>query len=261
MQPQVPIDVALAPREARRGEGQICLVVDVLRASSMLVTLFEHGAQVVLPAASVPAARRLARDHAYLVGGERGALRVAGFDFGNSPTGLHGIDLAGRGAVLTTSNGTAVLRRLERARAILIACVLNASAACTAALRLAAACSTGVQVVCAGKGGAFVLDDAVCAGFLVKTLLAKAAGEQADLHLSDAAYAAQRLAHSFEDLLQPFRISASGRRIAETGQEADLPFCARPDVSGRVPVLLRSDPLRIESRRPEDPVERFLFTT
>lgn len=79
------IDVALVPDEAQRWRERVCIVVDVLRASSSIVTLFDRGCRTVIPVGSVAEARRLARQHGYMLVGERNGLAPPGFDFGNSP--------------------------------------------------------------------------------------------------------------------------------------------------------------------------------
>ncbi len=240
------VDVALVPGQAQRWDDGVCIVVDVLRASSTIVTLLDQGASVILPAGSLREAQRLAREHGYLLGGERDGLAPPGFDFGNSPAELIHTDLHDRGVVLTTSNGTAVLRRLTRARAILVGCLLNATACCERALSLAQQHDTHLGIVCAGQKGDFLLDDSVCAGFLVDTVVRIARLRGGACLLSDAAQAAQKLYCGYDDVLSAFRESASGKRIVEIGQEADLALCARPDASQVVPILTRAAHLRIE---------------
>ncbi len=242
------VDVALVPRHAQRWNHPICILVDVLRASSTIVTLLDKGVSVILPVGSVQQARRLAREHGYLLAGERNGLAPPNFDFGNSPAELIHTDVSGRGVVLTTRNGTAALRRLTRtrARAVLIGCIMNATACCEQALALAQQDDTYLSIVCAGQKGRFVLDDGVCAGFLVENIVRTVRSRGEDCLLSDAALAAQKLYHSYDDILSAFRESNSGTIIIKIGQEADLSLCARPDVSQVVPILTQGAQLQIE---------------
>ncbi len=237
------VDVAVVPQQAQSGQNAVCIVVDVLRASSMIVTLLEQGVSLVLPVSSVSQARRLARKYGYLLGGERDGLAQPGFDFGNSPAELISRDLRNRGVVFTTSNGTAVLNHLINAKTILVGCILNAAACCEHALLLAQQHDTRLAIVCAGQNGYFALDDGVCAGFLVDIIAGLAAG---GCQLSDAALAMRKLYRSYDDVLTAFRESISGKRITEIGQEADLALCARPNVSRIVPIVTRADHLQIE---------------
>lgn len=125
------IDVALEPAEARRWNRHVCIVLDQLRASSMVVTLLEHGAGAVVPAASLAEARRLARalGPGTLLAGERNVVRPPGFDYGNAPSELAGHDLGGRVVVHSSRNGTGVLRSLPADTTVFVGCLLNRTAA------------------------------------------------------------------------------------------------------------------------------------
>jgi 2-phosphosulfolactate phosphatase len=240
------IDVALVPGEALRWRKTVCIVVDVLRASSSIVTLFDRGCRTVVPAGSVAEARWLARAHGYVLAGERDGLMPPGFDFGNSPAELARAELEGRITVLATSNGTVVLRRLADAPAVLIGCLLNATACCRQALALAQRYDASLGIVCAGRDGSFVLDDGVCVGFLVETVIDLLRSRGDECILGDAARAAWQLWHSYPNFDTAFRESASGRRVVQIGQEEDIAFCARPDVSRIVPILVQATPPHIE---------------
>jgi 2-phosphosulfolactate phosphatase len=234
------LDVAFLPSEARSLANTVCIVVDVLRASSTIVTLFERGCPRVLLAKSVSEGRRMARAGGHLLAGERNGLPPAGFDLGNSPAELKDLDLTGRSVVLTTSNGTAALQRVSGAPGVLVGCPLNALACCSAALTLARGAGADLTVVCAGRQRRFALDDAGCAGFLVETLCEMGSGL---VSLTDAAQCARRLWLSYGDAERVFRDSASGRRVLEIGHAEDLALCARVDGSAIVPRLAPGRPL------------------
>jgi len=239
----VQIDVALVPQQADGWEDRVCIVVDVIRASSTLVTLFERGVETVYVTAEVEAARRLAREQDALLMGERGGLALPGFNYGNSPVAVAAEDFSEQQVVLTTSNGTAALQRVAGAKAVLVGALLNATACCEAALALAEMHQADMGVVCAGRDRRFVLDDAVCAGVLVEIL----ANHAADATLSDAARAAWRLYGAYPDVEVALRASASGQNLRRIDQEVDIGFCARQDVSYVVPLLQPDSPLRLTS--------------
>ncbi len=237
------VDVALVPSEVRPAWRElVCIVVDVIRASSTIVTLLDKGCRSVYTVGSVAGARALAREKGWLIGGERNGLTLRGFDFGNSPFELQGVNLCGEKAVLTTTNGTKVIKKVAFSRAVLVGCFLNASACCRRALELAREHGTGVGIVCAGEKGRFVLDDACCAGYLVKTLLHTGKEMGLNLAVSDAARAAHRLFDSYPDIRSCFMESGSGRRLVEIEREEDIASCSRVDVSDAVPVLINSSP-------------------
>jgi 2-phosphosulfolactate phosphatase len=251
--------VAFLARDVGVAAGRVCVVLDVLRASSTLVTLLEHGAAPLYVAGSVEAARALADRLAAdgrgqggrarpLLCGEVGGLPPAGFDYGNSPTELAGLELRGRAVVLATSNGTRALAALADAPAVLVGCFLNAGAVTREGLALAHRLGADLTFVCSGdaNGTEFSLEDALAAGYLVGRGLGEVGGEGAGLALDDAARAAWRLWGSYaagrapaEAAAAGFADAAHGRELAELGFESDLAYCARVDASGAVPRLAR----------------------
>lgn len=240
------VDVALVPAEARRWRDRVCIVVDELRASSSIVTALESGCRNVIPVASLGEARRLAREHNCLLAGERNAIKPPGFHFNNSPAELAQADLAGKTLVLSTTNGTRVLLGLPHAPAVLVGCLLNATACCRKGLALAEKYGAGLGIVCAGHNGEFVLDDAVAVGFLVHRTIGLLDAYGGECVMNDAARTAHRLWRSYPDFDSAFRQSASGKRVIEIGAEEDLEFCARADTSLVVPRLVLSTPPQFE---------------
>ena len=240
------LQVAFLPRDVAMPEGCVCVVVDVLRASSTLVTLLERGAAPLHVAGTVEAARALAASlpGRALLCGEVGGLPPPGFDHGNSPTEMAGLPLAGRPVVLATSNGTRALAALAAAPAVLVGCFLNATAVAARGLALARALGADLTVVCSGdvNGTQFSLEDALAAGYLAEQALARQGVDA--LELDDAAHAAWRLWRSYaagcpppEAAARGFAESVHGRDLARLGFDADLAYCARVDASRAVPRL------------------------
>src|SRR5256712_10988578 len=152
--------------------SQICLVVDVIRASSSLVTIAERGASRILIAGDVESARQAATswDEVVLVGEEEG-LAPAGSHYGNSPVELARAPLRGRPVVFVTTNGTAAIRAVKDADAVLVAAMRNGAAVCREAWRGGSGGGGGLPVGWGGREGAFSIDDAYCAGYLADALL------------------------------------------------------------------------------------------
>jgi len=240
------IDVALVPSQARAWRRTVCVVVDELRASSTITALLDMGCAELLLTASVPAARRLAREHGSLLSGERHGRTPAGFDFNNSPAELLRADVRGRSVVLCTSNGTRVLDRLRGMPATLIGCLLNARACAESAIGLAESLGADVGIVCAGQLGRFALDDAYAAGVIVDRLVDVAGERGLAVRVRDAARAARRLRSTYPDALAAFEDSETGRVVVDIGAAEDLELCARVDSSRTVPILRDGPPLRIE---------------
>lgn len=240
---KLTIDVALAPPEVFSSFlEKICIVVDVLRASSTIVTLLDKRCRRVYTAEEVDDARSLARSQGLLLGGERDGLTIKGFDFGNSPYEVEGFPAGDKDAVLTTTNGTRTVAMVSSAPAVLIGCFLNARACCKSALELSRKHSTDIGIVCAGERGRFVLDDACCAGYLVETLRLLAEEGGMEVAVSDAAQAANKLYQAYPDILAAFQESFSGRRLKEINRTCDLDSCSRLNITEVVPVLIERSP-------------------
>lgn len=270
------IDVALVPAEARRWGRTVCVVLDELRASSMIVRLLESRAEAVIPAASLAEARRLARSigPTAVLAGEHNVVRAPGFDFGNSPAEARRADLRGRVAVLSTRNGTGVLRSLPADATVLVGCLLNAGAVARAALAQARAQGAALGIVCAGRRGTFAIDDAIAAGAILERVLAEAGADDRGLStadgrldpraqrghgsvghandggepivLTDAARAALQLWRSTPDVEAAFRISWSGHLLARVGLLEDIPASLPVDASAIVPIVRPGPQRRIE---------------
>jgi 2-phosphosulfolactate phosphatase len=96
--------------------NECCVIIDVLRASSTIVTALSHGVKEILITTSIDDALKLKKKR-YTTVGERKGVKIPGFDLGNSPVEFlntiknHPV----KKMVLTTSNLTRVLAHLEAA--------------------------------------------------------------------------------------------------------------------------------------------------
>lgn len=244
------IQVAFLPQLAARepAERGICIVIDILRATTTLTTLLEYGAVGVLVAPDADAAREeKRRDPGALLLGEIGGLRPDDFDLGNSPRELSPANANGRRAICHTSNGTAAIRAVAGAPAVLLGCLRNATAVAERAFALALADDLPVTIVCAGGAGgrAFALDDTLVAGQLAALIVAAAARAGQVAVLDDAAGAAVTLFRvEVGDALSPaaegweaaLRRTSAGQHLAAIGLADDIPFCAQLDTTTFVPL-------------------------
>jgi len=212
----VLVHVAFTPEETAR--APVGIVVDVLRATSSIAQALASGYRRVLCCAEIDEARGLrASLPDSVVGGERLAVRVKGFDVGASPREF--LEPRARTLILSTTNGTqAILRAAASCGEVLLGSLLNLEAVAAAAR----ARGDDVAVVCAGFKGAFALDDAYCAGRIVELL---------DGDRSDAAIAAALVARSFPDAHE----GLTARTYGPPGLEEDIAYCARESVLDVVP--------------------------
>jgi len=247
------LNVILGPGQRIDAAAAVWVVVDELRASSMLTTALGEGCSEVVVTASLRRARQLAREDGSLLAGDRDGRRPSGFGLNNSPVQLVAAGPRGRRLVLSTTNGTAVLSRLQRLPVVLVGCLLNASACAEAAFSEAISRDTGIGILCAGERGRFALEDAVAGGRIAERILELAAARGAGCRLSDGTRAALRLAAAYPVPGDALWGSSTGDLLVSLSAQADIEFCAQVDVSATVPVLRGGNPLRVVPWGPTSP--------
>lgn len=210
------IHVAFTPDEAAAAPTGV--VIDVVRATSTIAQALAAGYERVLCVRELEEARDLRAElEDSVVGGERDAVRIEGFDVGASPREF--LEPRASTLILSTTNGTRTLvTAAERCDVVLVGSLLNLDAV----VRAASERGEDVALICAGYKGAFALDDAYCAGRFVQRL---------DGERSDAAVAAAVLAGAYPNALD----GLNARTYGPPGLEEDIAFCAQESVLDVVP--------------------------
>jgi len=233
------LDVLFTPAGLTLAEvqGRTVFVIDILRATTSMCAAMNSGARAILPVASTEEALRLAQtigSDDVLLAGEKRCLRIEGFHLGNSPLEMTEAAVRGRTLVLTTTNGTKALLACQGAAAVHPACAGNLSLAAERA-RDVVEQDGAVLVVCAGRDGAFSLDDAYTAGRLVAAVLAGAGRRRG---LNDAALASLDLVRRYgERWERPLRRSRAGRELVRLGFADDVAASARLDAYPVLPTF------------------------
>jgi len=229
----VTLDIVFSPAEidASRIAGRHVAVIDVLRATSTILTALVNGARAVIPTDSVEKAVRtassLGRDQAILCG-ERGSVAIEGFALGNSPLEFEEHIVRGRTLVMTTSNGTRALLAGAHAERCFVASFLNAAAATD---KLADA--DDVVIICAGRQDRISLEDTVCAGLIGRNL-----ARRVRVRPTDAARAAMVLAGRHGESPDAFLGSTTaGRQLRRLDLAHDVAYCAMIDLHTGVPEM------------------------
>lgn len=209
-------------------ENQSAVILDILRASSTIVTAFENGVSAVIPCGEPADALRLKAISGgeSLLGGERGGVRIAGFDFGNSPAEYTRSAIAGRRLAFTTTNGTRALLKCRQAAEIAIGCILNINALAAWLARS----SREIHLVCAGTDGFISGEDVYAAGAIVEAI---GRLQNSRLELNDSAELAHRAVLQLlegtpapaETLARAFEQTRGGRNLLQIGQQIDLTLC------------------------------------
>lgn len=210
------VHVAFTPAEV--ASAPVGIVVDVVRATSTIVQALAAGFPRVFCCAEIEEARALKAElGGGLLGGERDAIRIEGFDVGASPREF--VTRRDEPLILSTTNGTrAIMTAAAECDDVLIGSLLNLGALASAVRDE----DRDVVILCAGFKGTFAFDDAYCAGRIVSLL----GGER-----TDAAIAAELVARAYPDPLA----GLNARTYGPPGLEADIAFCARASVLDVVP--------------------------
>lgn len=231
------LEVLFAPAEfsalsARDLSATVCVVFDVLRATSSIVTALGNGAHAVIPVAEIAAALELkAAQPEVLLAGERNGRRIraslAGgidFDLGNSPREFTRDKVRDRTIVMSTTNGTRALRACARARQVIVGSFLNLGAVAAMLHRLR---PTLVVLVGSGTLEQASFEDTLAAGALTDLLWpVYGTGEVAD----SARIARQLFLREGADLPSALAMGRNGQRLlAQPDLAPDLALCATRD--------------------------------
>jgi 2-phosphosulfolactate phosphatase len=219
--------------------GRVVAVIDVLRASTTIAAALAHGARAVIPCATVDevSLRAKALDRSdLLLAGERRMRPIPGFALGNSPAEFTEAAVDGTTILLVTTNGTPALVSVHGngAADVVIASYVNLSAVLVL-LRTALRGGTDIALLCAGHDGRFALEDALCAGELLR-MLADGLPALAHNDAAEACLAIDRRPADPAARLAALLHSEHGRALADAGFGADVALSATLDAFPVVPI-------------------------
>lgn len=247
------LNVALLPQLASGFELRDCtaIVIDVLRATSVIATALKNGAAKIVACETIEDARRLAAGQGgsgdapppALLCGERGGVQIDGFDLGNSPAEYTPDVVRGKTIVMTTTNGTRALAAVNAAPRVIVASLLN-----LAAVTHHVADENNVLVVCAGTDGEISSEDVLAAGAIVAAIDETQTIES----MNDQARIAQhfwndttRQGAEASDITKSLDASRGGRNLHKLGYEADIARAANINSIDQVPVRFNHDPIEL----------------
>lgn len=213
--------------------GKTAIVIDVLRATSVITTALGNGVQKVIPVETVEEAQRLyaASDMAMtLRGGERNALKIESFDLSNSPLEYKKEVVEGKTVILTTTNGTTAINNVKNADEVVLACFRNVAAVVDHIVGLSH--RGDMVIVCAGTEGKFSLDDGLCAGMIIELLK-----QQTEVETDDLGLLLNRFYNESKDnLLAALSDCFHLKRLSSLGFYDDVKFCLETNCVTTVPV-------------------------
>lgn len=195
-------------------EGKICVVIDVLRATSVMITALHNGAEKIFPFKDIKTIQERCENLKNIIKcGERNALKIDGFDLGNSPLEFTKEKVFGKDIYMSTTNGTKAVENSLSAEKIIICSFLNIKSVSKKLLEY----KKDVVIVCAGTNGKFSLDDTLCAGLIIKEMQ-----KHTEIQMNDVLLAAVRISESHEDIKDILKGSTHYERLLSLGFEKDM---------------------------------------
>lgn len=212
--------------------GKTVVMIDVLRASSTIVTALANGAKGVIPVADMGTGSRMYQNmdsKNILLCGEKDGVKIEGYDLGNSPLEYTPEMVQGKTIILNTTNGTKALMRSSLAKKILVASFLNLQTIVNALKN-----KEDIILVCAGWRGRLALEDLLCAGNIIYELT----GDELPGTTRDGAKVAFGLYEKFgNDIENTVQSSNHAIRLKDAVGSEDLSFCCNMDAMEVLPVM------------------------
>lgn len=224
------LEVCLSPELIKNYgvDNKTVVVVDILRATSCMVTAFAYGVKSIIPVATLEECEQY-RGKGCIAAAERNGRVVEGFDIGNSPFSYMDPGFRNKTIALTTTNGTLAIQRVNSAAEVLIGSFLNKSAIADYLKTV----TNDILILCAGWKGKMNLEDTIFAGALVEEL------KGSFYYENDSAFASQTLYNCSKNDLFHFITANSShyKRLKSLNLDKDIRFCVQNDLYNIIPRL------------------------
>lgn len=207
----------------------IVVVIDVFRATSAICVAFHYGADKIIPVAKVEEAAEY-KKQGFLAGAERDAIKLEGFDFGNSPYDYMGDHVKGKTIALTTTNGTQAIEAARQAYKVVIGSFLNIDVLCKWLVKQ----NRNVLLLCSGWKNKFNLEDSLYAGAVTQKMMELSDNYQ----LGDGCLALKYLFEQAQHEPVKYLVHASHKeRLSRLGLKKDIKFCLTLNAAPVIPIL------------------------
>ncbi|MDF2881182.1 MAG: 2-phosphosulfolactate phosphatase [Clostridiaceae bacterium] len=225
------IDIIISSDDIKEAKikNKSVVVIDMLRATSVITTAIANGCTAVIPVLTIEEAFEIAnRDrNKYILGGERRAVKIDGFDCSNSPLEYTESRVKNKTVVMTTTNGTRAIKGCHGAKNIIIGAMINSKAVANRVTAL----DNDITLVNAGTYGEFSIDDFICSGYIIDCILKIAP----HIELSDVAKTAHYIYNENKGIYGFIEKASHYKTIKRLNLEDDLKYCCRKDTTMVVP--------------------------
>jgi 2-phosphosulfolactate phosphatase len=227
------LDVLFSPVQADElfFTGKTTVVIDVLRASSTIITALANGAKEVVPVGTVEFAVKVSGGifgGQTLLGGERNTKKIEGFALGNSPSEYTKEIVSGKTIVFYSTNGSRAIVKAKYSANLFICSFNNLNALASYLNKM----QEDVVILCSGNNNFFSLEDSVCAGMLISKLMMR----NKKNGLTDASLSAMSLFKSFgKNIFKMLSETDHGKLLIDNGFKDDLNACAELDDTAVIP--------------------------
>ncbi len=216
---------------------ECAIVVDVLRATTTMAKVLASGGEAVQVFSDLDLLTQTSESwpvEKRLRAGERGGAKVPGFDLGNSPLDCIPDKVQGKRLFISTTNGTRALQRVENAKVLITAALVNRSAVVKYLLQNQPEI---VWIVGSGWEGTFSLEDTVCAGAIAHSILQQTNLSANEIAGNDELISAIALYCQWQnDLLGLLHHASHGKRLLGLNSHEDLKYCAQTDILDILPM-------------------------
>ncbi|RBQ22321.1 2-phosphosulfolactate phosphatase [Candidatus Methanobinarius endosymbioticus] len=219
----------------------LSIVVDVFRASTSITIALNKFKQII-PTFTPEEAKEIAKQKNGVLAGERMGKTIEGFDVGNSPVDISNLNTEKETLVLTTSNGTRILKDMKST--VLIGSFINAKSVAKTSLKIAKKNSyEHIDIVMAGWKGNFAIEDFLASGEILHWIWKELSKENNknvengfkyennnDFKISEYGQAAILASRNYENLKKVIANTRSSKRLKELGYEKDIEFSLQKNI-------------------------------
>ena len=216
-------------------ENTIVVVVDLLRATTVISTAFNFGIKEIIPVPSLEIAKTYIDREDFIVAAERNAMPIKGFDYGNSPFQYMNNDILDKTLVLTTTNGTKAIN-IASSYEVITSCFINIDAVEEFLLNS----NKDVLILCSGWKGVFNLEDTIFSGCLANKLISS---KKFNVNCDSTLASLNLYEQAKHDYFSFLANSAHRKRLKFLNIEKDTEFCLNPDFKSKIIPTLKNGKL------------------